>query len=61
MNSIKIDSQVDLPEITGKHRKFRTLVTSYIGNVEQKQFFLATNQLFTYDFQKNNFWFLKTQ
>lgn len=23
---------VDLPEIKGNHRKFRTLVTSYIGN-----------------------------
>lgn len=24
---------VDLPEIKGNHRKFRTLVTSYIGTV----------------------------
>lgn len=32
-NTIFIEkkNQVDLPEIKGNHRKFRTLVTSYIG------------------------------
>lgn len=29
-----IAPKVDLPEIKGKHKKFRTLVTSYIGNQE---------------------------
>jgi hypothetical protein len=28
--------QVDLPEIKGNHRKFRTLVTSYIGKTKKK-------------------------
>lgn len=28
----KTNYKVDLPEIKGNHRKFRTLVTSYIGN-----------------------------
>lgn len=28
-----IQCSVDLPEIKGNHRKFRTLVTSYIGTV----------------------------
>jgi hypothetical protein len=31
-------SKVDLPEIKGQHRKFRTLVTSYIGKVGQIHF-----------------------
>lgn len=32
MNEMKIYIyKVDLPEIKGNHRKFRTLVTSYIG------------------------------
>lgn len=28
----KLNTKVDLPEIKGNHRKFRNLVTSYIGN-----------------------------
>lgn len=34
---------MDLPEIKGQHRKFRTLVTSYIGKVGQS-FFLQTKR-----------------
>lgn len=34
---------VDLPEIKGNHRKFRTLVTSYIG----KKIFKKNNENFT--------------
>lgn len=33
--TIQNESKVDLPEIKGQHRKFRTLVTSYIGKVGQ--------------------------
>lgn len=34
---------MDLPEIKGNHRKFRTLVSSYIGNhVHQNNFLFST-------------------
>jgi hypothetical protein len=32
-----LNPKVDLPEIKGQHRKFRTLVTSYIGKVGQSK------------------------
>lgn len=37
--ALKTKSVVDLPEIKGQHRKFRTLVTSYIGKVGSIHFF----------------------
>lgn len=44
----KFDSKVDLPEIKGQHRKFRTLVTSYIGKVGQNTVFgLSNSKIFS--------------